>query len=87
MLNILSLKKKQKEAAQGSGKPKTTAAQIRIQKGRKCSCFQMASEQYSYGLDLSELESLPKSIQMTFPDPNDVFSFTLTLRPDDGERL
>ncbi|KAJ2995931.1 NEDD8-conjugating protein ubc12 [Globomyces sp. JEL0801] len=37
--------------------------------------------------DMSELDHLPSSIAMTFPDPNDVFNFNLTIKPDDGIRL
>ncbi|KAI9099736.1 ubiquitin-conjugating enzyme/RWD-like protein [Phlyctochytrium arcticum] len=69
MLNIMSLKKKKLEAGTGDGgakKPKTTAAQIRLQK------------------DLAELDKLPNTMTMTFPDPNDVFNFELTIRPDEG---
>ncbi|KAJ3065383.1 NEDD8-conjugating protein ubc12 [Quaeritorhiza haematococci] len=67
MLNIMSLKKN--KAAQGdaaSKKPKTTAAQIRLQK------------------DLGDMDKLPKTMTMTFPDPNDVFNFVLTITPDEG---
>ncbi|KAJ3321921.1 NEDD8-conjugating protein ubc12 [Boothiomyces sp. JEL0866] len=66
MINLMGLKKKQKEEASQPKKPKTTAAQIRIQK------------------DLSELTNLPKSMKLDFVDPNNVFEFTLTIKPDEG---
>ncbi|TPX69922.1 hypothetical protein SpCBS45565_g02083 [Spizellomyces sp. 'palustris'] len=68
MLNIMSLKKKKAEGGGEGGpkKPKTTAAQIRLQK------------------DLGELDKLPSTMTMSFPDPNDVFNFQLTIRPDEG---
>ncbi|KAJ3328413.1 NEDD8-conjugating protein ubc12 [Blyttiomyces sp. JEL0837] len=66
MLNIMSLKKS--KAAEGSGpkKPKTTAAQIRLQK------------------DLADMDKLPRTMTLTFPDPDDVFNFNLSIAPDDG---
>ena len=64
MLNIMSLKKKQAE--EGTKKPKTTAAQIRIQK------------------DLSDMDKLPSTMVLNFPDPNDLFNFELQISPDEG---
>ena len=72
MLNIMSLKKN-KAAAAASKKPKTTAAQIRIQKGNDHLIF-----------DLSDMDQLPSTMTLDFPDPNDVFTFGLTIRPDEG---
>ncbi|KAJ3254874.1 NEDD8-conjugating protein ubc12 [Boothiomyces macroporosus] len=69
MINLMGLKKKQKEEASQPKKPKTTAAQIRIQK------------------DLSELTNLPKSMKLDFVDPNNVFEFTLTIKPDEDDPL
>ncbi|KAJ3039919.1 NEDD8-conjugating protein ubc12 [Rhizophlyctis rosea] len=67
MLNIMSLKKKKAEGeAAGPRKPKTTAAQIRVQK------------------DLGDMDKLPSTMTMTFPDPNNVFDFNLTISPDEG---
>ncbi|KAJ3026599.1 NEDD8-conjugating protein ubc12 [Rhizophlyctis rosea] len=67
MLNIMSLKKKKADGeATGPRKPKTTAAQIRVQK------------------DLGDMDKLPSTMAMDFPDPNDVFNFNLTIRPDEG---
>ncbi|KAJ3182250.1 NEDD8-conjugating protein ubc12 [Gaertneriomyces sp. JEL0708] len=71
MLNIMSLKKKKAEgggtdAAAANKKPKTTAAQIRLQK------------------DLGDMDRLPSTMTLTFPDPNDVFQFELTIKPDEG---
>lgn len=74
MLNILSLKKKQQSEKSG-GKTKTTAAQLRIQKGITLAI--------SF-VDLQELDALPKSIKITFPDANDVFNFDILISPDDG---
>ncbi|KAJ3279993.1 NEDD8-conjugating protein ubc12 [Borealophlyctis nickersoniae] len=67
MLNIMSLKKKKIEGAEGGPKkPKTTAAQIRVQK------------------DLGDMDKLPSTMSMSFPDPNDVFNFSLAISPDEG---
>ncbi|KAI8853331.1 ubiquitin-conjugating enzyme/RWD-like protein [Chytridium lagenaria] len=66
MLNIMSLKKSKAAEGGAAKKPKTTAAQIRIQK------------------DLADVSELPKTMQLTFPDPNDVFNFDLTICPDEG---
>ncbi|KAI8929921.1 ubiquitin-conjugating enzyme/RWD-like protein [Entophlyctis helioformis] len=66
MLNIMNLKKK---AAAGDGaakKPKTTAAELRLQK------------------DLNDMDSLPSTMTLTFPNPNDLFNFKLTIKPDEG---
>jgi len=63
MVKIWSMKKSQDAAAKK--KPKTSAAQIRVQK------------------DLTELE-LPKTMSTTFPNPEDLLNFTLTLAPDEG---
>ncbi|KAJ3219269.1 NEDD8-conjugating protein ubc12 [Dinochytrium kinnereticum] len=66
MLNIMSLKKSRAAEGGAARKPKTTAAQIRIQK------------------DLAEVNDLPRTMQLVFPDPNDVFNFVLTIAPDEG---
>jgi len=34
--------------------------------------------------DLSELGTLPSTCQVTYPDPNNLLNFTLTITPDDG---
>ncbi|KAI9330275.1 ubiquitin-conjugating enzyme/RWD-like protein [Zopfochytrium polystomum] len=66
MINIIGLKKA-KQAQGGAAKaPKTTAAQIRLQK------------------DLGDMDNLPSNMTLTFPDPNDVFNFNLSVAPDEG---
>ncbi|KAG8880919.1 hypothetical protein FRB98_004679 [Tulasnella sp. 332] len=64
MIKIWSMKKNEQDAA-AKKKPKTSAAQIRVQK------------------DLTELD-LPSTMKTTFPDPNDLLNFTLTITPDEG---
>ncbi|KAJ3185009.1 NEDD8-conjugating protein ubc12 [Geranomyces variabilis] len=67
MLNIMSLKKKKVEGeASGPRRPKTTAAQIRLQK------------------DLADMDKLPGTMTLSFPDPDDVFNFNLKISPDEG---
>ncbi|KAH6566974.1 hypothetical protein BASA50_000595 [Batrachochytrium salamandrivorans] len=73
MLNIMSLKRDKMAAASAGGvatgasrKPKTTAAQIRLQK------------------DLGDMDHLPSTMSLSFPDKNDLFNFSLTLAPDEG---
>jgi ubiquitin-conjugating enzyme E2 M len=34
--------------------------------------------------DLSDMDKLPGTMNLVFPDPNDVFSFELLLSPDEG---
>ncbi|KAM0485242.1 hypothetical protein ACHAPE_001332 [Trichoderma viride] len=71
MLNIWSMKKKQKEAenaegqAAGGKRKKVTAAQLRVQK------------------DLSEL-SLGATMRTDFPDPDNILNFILSIEPDEG---
>ncbi|KAJ3107234.1 NEDD8-conjugating protein ubc12 [Phlyctochytrium planicorne] len=65
MLNIMSLKKA-KGADGGVKKPKTTAAQIRLQK------------------DLADMVDLPKNMELDFPNPDDVFNFFVSIKPDEG---
>ena len=35
-------------------------------------------------LDLAEIERLPRTMQLEFPDANDVFNFNLIISPDEG---
>ncbi|KAL6904886.1 ubiquitin-conjugating enzyme/RWD-like protein [Trichoderma evansii] len=68
MLNIWSMKKKQKEAenaegqAAGGKRKKVTAAQLRVQK---------------------EL-SLGATMRTDFPDPDNILNFILSIEPDEG---
>ncbi|XJO74623.1 hypothetical protein BDV3_005419 [Batrachochytrium dendrobatidis] len=50
----------------GSKKPKTSAAQIRLQK------------------DLGDMDQLPSTMSLAFPDGDDLFNFTFTITPDEG---
>ena len=34
--------------------------------------------------DFNDLQDLPKSMKITFPDPNNLFEFNLDIKPDDG---
>ncbi|KOS21430.1 NEDD8-conjugating enzyme UBC12 [Escovopsis weberi] len=79
MLKIWSMKKEQKQAenaegqAAGGKKKKVTAAQLRVQKALTCTTR----------VDLSEL-SLGSTMSTTFPDPDDILNFVLTIEPDEG---
>lgn len=77
---------KKNEDAAAKKKPKTSAAQIRVQKGKEnfidllfssftCVWFMM--------LDLTELD-LPSTMKTHFSDPADLLNFTLTITPDEG---
>ncbi len=75
---------KKNEDAAAKKKPKTSAAQIRVQKGASYTA------QAIYLLkclpDLTELD-LPSTMQTHFPDPADLLNFTLTITPDEGMLL
>lgn len=80
------MKKEQSDAAKK--KPKTSAAQIRVQKGptafRGVNQYQELIYPVSRGhSDLTELE-LPSTMTTDFPDPADLLNFTLTIQPDEG---
>lgn len=70
--------KKNKAAADGQKKSKTTAANIRIQKGN--------TTHFLFDkLDLGDLDTLPSTMKLEFPDANDVFNFNLVISPDQGK--
>lgn len=93
--NVQSQKQQQQrdanaEGAAGTKKKKVTAAQLRVQKGRSAAA---ASQRCASDLtltsfrtpDLAELEgTLGKTMRTSFPDPNDILNFTLTIEPDEG---
>jgi ubiquitin-conjugating enzyme E2 M len=75
---------KKNEDAAAKKKPKTSAAQIRVQKGN------LSSSKISVTIhlliciqDLTELD-LPSTMRTHFPDPADLLNFTLTITPDEG---
>ena len=78
--------KKEEESAK-KRKPKTSPAQLRVQKGTStvsCAVIPVApSVLKSHPADLTELE-LPKTMRTEFPDAADVLNFTLTIEPDEG---
>ena len=83
----------QKDAnAEGVGpkKKKVTAAQLRVQKGTAITCTS-SSPCGTPGLillppsDLAELEgTLGRTMKTSFPNPDDILNFTLTIEPDEG---
>ena len=75
---------KKNEDAASKKKPKTSAAQIRVQKG----AYRAAQEIHllTWIPDLTELD-LPSTMQTHFPDPADLLNFTLTITPDEGMLL
>ncbi len=89
----LQKQQQQKDAnAEGAGpkKKKVTAAQLRVQKGtvitHPSSSFRgtrrLILPQYS---DLAELEgTLGRTMKTSFPNPDDILNFTLTIEPDEG---
>lgn len=76
------------EGAAGTKKKKVTAAQLRVQKGTSLSGpFSLTvSKLIDFSLpDLAELEgTLGRTMKTTFPNPDDILNFTLTIEPDEG---
>ena len=35
-------------------------------------------------VDLADMDKLPSTMALKFPDPNDVFNFELSITPDEG---
>jgi ubiquitin-conjugating enzyme E2 M len=86
MLKVWSLKKDEETAKKR--KPKTSPAQLRVQKGTYESSLAIAvldvcADAFLLGLDLTEME-LPNTMKTDFPDANDVLNFKLTIDPDEG---
>ena len=80
---IWSMKKTEEAAAKK--KPKTSAAQIRVQKGGSHPPPTPVRKKLRriYYPDLTELD-LPSTMRTHFPDPTDLLNFTLTVTPDEG---
>lgn len=77
---------KKNEEAAAKKKPKTSAAQIRVQKGThvwSCSPRRVVTHNLIHSPDLTELD-LPSTMSTHFPDPADLLNFTLTITPDEG---
>lgn len=76
---------KKNEDAAAKKKPKTSAAQIRVQKGVWFSLLMAIGPRWRwiYYIDLTELD-LPSTMKTNFPDPADLLNFTLTITPDEG---
>jgi ubiquitin-conjugating enzyme E2 M len=93
MLKIWSMKQQQQKNEAASGqtkKKKVTAAQLRVQKGESHTYIldrrlrrRQQRKLTRRTTDLSEL-SLPSTMKTTFPDPDDILNFTLTITPDEG---
>ena len=83
----------QKDAnAEGAGpkKKKVTAAQLRVQKGMpqtysSSSLCEIPWLMLATMSDLAELEgTLGRTMKTSFPNPDDILNFTLTIEPDEG---
>ena len=75
---------KKTEEAASKKRPKTSAAQIRVQKGMpRIHQRNNDSDSPLYTQDLTELD-LPSTMVTHFPDPADLLNFTLTITPDEG---
>ncbi|KAJ5153522.1 NEDD8 conjugating enzyme [Penicillium canariense] len=100
MLKIWSMKQQQQQAenaegAAGKKKKKVTAAQLRVQRGASrlnsflpihltLSCLTRPPLYLSVPpTDLQEL-TLGNTMKMSFPNPDDILNFTLTIEPDEG---
>ncbi|KAJ3998513.1 ubiquitin-conjugating enzyme/RWD-like protein [Lentinula boryana] len=81
MIKIWSMKKN--EEAAGKKKPKTSAAQIRVQKGAASPLLTQCVLSNIVTIDLTELD-LPSTMKTHFPDPADLLNFSLTITPDEG---
>lgn len=91
---------KKDENAAAKKKPKTSAAQIRVQKGEQIQPSGLSAEVDQEGgvadtlrglvwpgwdgIDLTELD-LPSTMTTHFPVETDLLNFELTITPDDGE--
>lgn len=75
---------KKNEDAAAKKKPKTSAAQIRVQKGASSVSLRQRRCTEVPHTDLTELD-LPSTMKTHFPDPNDLLNFTLTITPDEGK--
>ncbi|KAK3173481.1 NEDD8-conjugating protein ubc12 [Lepraria neglecta] len=72
MLKIWSMKQQQQKDANAEGAAGT--------KKKKVTAAQLRVQK-----DLAELEgTLGKTMKTSFPDPNDILNFTLTIEPDEG---
>lgn len=75
---------KKNEDAAAKKKPKTSAAQIRVQKGVSSARWTPLSFINNvYPIDLTELD-LPNTMKTHFPDSTDLLNFTLSITPDEG---
>lgn len=74
---------KKTEEAASKKRPKTSAAQIRVQKGMPRFTNGMTTRTHLSAQDLTELD-LPSTMVTHFPDPADLLNFTLTITPDEG---
>jgi ubiquitin-conjugating enzyme E2 M len=83
---------KKNEDAAAKRKPKTSAAQIRVQKGMCLLSYptsipsrrELESSPLLPHIDLTELD-LPSTMKTTWPDPADLLNFNLTISPDEGQ--
>lgn len=82
-LQIWSMKKNEDAVKK---KPKTSAAQIRVQKGTLLSHSLLVHRSTCLPSDLTELD-LPSTMKTEFADPADLLNFTLTITPDEGKLL
>ena len=73
---------KKNEDAAAKKKPKTSAAQIRVQKGAPNPAL-LTAFAHVFTADLTELD-LPSTMKTHFPDPADLLNFNLTITPDEG---
>ena len=75
---------KKSEDAAAKRKPKTSAAQIRVQKGYIYAVYlKWLLNSLLPSIDLTELD-LPSTMKTHFADPADLLNFTLTITPDEG---
>ncbi|CAE7134782.1 unnamed protein product [Rhizoctonia solani] len=71
---------KKNEDAAAKKKPKTSAAQLRVQKG---AVFQSRNDVVLTRVDITELD-LPSTMKIEFENPEDLLNFTLRITPDEG---
>ncbi|KAL2917945.1 NEDD8-conjugating protein ubc12 [Polyrhizophydium stewartii] len=69
MLNIMSLKNKKASAAAAGESAKKSKTTPAALRLQK---------------DISDLKDLPSTMKLSFPNPDDLFNFTLTITPDEG---
>ncbi|ODV81491.1 NEDD8-conjugating enzyme UBC12 [Suhomyces tanzawaensis NRRL Y-17324] len=83
MLKIRQLQKKKQEEAEALARANSSTPPGEPQVGKSDVNAKVTAAQIRLQKDITELD-LPKTIAITFPDPNDFFNFFLQISPQQG---